>query len=72
MCVTSGVWLWMKELARSLREVEWESEKERGKTATAALVPESVEWLNTLLGCVWGLINPGMFTNIRNLTPSER
>jgi hypothetical protein len=31
-CVTSGVWLWMKEVVRSGREVEWESEKERGMT----------------------------------------
>lgn len=31
-CVTSGVWLWMKEVVRSGREVEWQSEKERGMT----------------------------------------
>jgi hypothetical protein len=32
MCLTSGIWLWMKEFVRSGREVEWESEKERGLT----------------------------------------
>ncbi|KAF2404977.1 hypothetical protein EJ06DRAFT_525553 [Trichodelitschia bisporula] len=64
MCVSSGVWLWMKEVVRSGREVEWESEKERGQTATANLLPESVEWLNTLLGVVWGLINPDMFQGV--------
>lgn len=32
MCVASGVWLWMKELVRSGREVEWSSEKSRGET----------------------------------------
>jgi hypothetical protein len=31
MCLTSGIWLWMKEVVRSGREVEWHSEKERGK-----------------------------------------
>ncbi|KAF1991392.1 hypothetical protein K402DRAFT_400138 [Aulographum hederae CBS 113979] len=60
-CLVSGIWLWMKEVVRSGREVEWESEKERGQYATANLLPESVEWMNTLLGVVWGLINPDMF-----------
>lgn len=32
MCITSGIWLWVKELIRSGREVEWESEKTRGMT----------------------------------------
>jgi len=64
MCITSGIWLWMKEVVRSGREVEWQSEKERGLTATANLLPESVEWLNTLLSIVWGLINPDMFQGV--------
>lgn len=34
MCVTSGIWLWMKEVVRSGREVEWESEKTRGQTVS--------------------------------------
>ena len=29
--------------------------------STANLLPESVEWMNTLLGIVWGLVNPDMF-----------
>ncbi|KAK5175388.1 uncharacterized protein LTR77_000527 [Saxophila tyrrhenica] len=64
MCVSSGIWLWVKEVVRSGREVEWESEKERGKTATANLLPESVEWMNTLLAIVWGLVNPDMFSAV--------
>jgi len=63
-CVSSGVWLWIKELVRSGREMEWESEAERGKTATTNLLPESVEWMNTLVGIVWGLVNPDMFAAI--------
>jgi hypothetical protein len=31
-CIASGIWLWMKEVVRSGREVEWHSEKERGLT----------------------------------------
>lgn len=63
-CVASGVWLWMKEVVRSGREVEWSSEQERGQTAVANLLPESVEWMNTFLGVVWGLINPDMFAAV--------
>lgn len=32
ICVASGVWLWVKEVVRSGREVEWDSEKVRGET----------------------------------------
>ena len=32
MCVSSGIFLWMKELVRKGREMEWQSEKERGET----------------------------------------
>lgn len=34
MCISSGVFLWMKEVIRSGREHEWESEKARGKTVS--------------------------------------
>ncbi|KAL8672751.1 MAG: hypothetical protein Q9168_002805 [Polycauliona sp. 1 TL-2023] len=64
MCITSGIWLWMKEVVRSGREVEWSSEQSRGETAVANLLPESVEWMNTLLGIIWGLINPEMFAAV--------
>ncbi|CAD0084528.1 unnamed protein product [Aureobasidium vineae] len=64
MCVASGVFLWAKEVIRSGREVEWDTEKIRGRTATANLLPESVEWMNTLLGIVWGLVNPDMFQSV--------
>lgn len=37
MFVASGVWLWMKEVVRSGREVEWESEKTRGHTVSQLL-----------------------------------
>ena len=32
MCIVSGIWLWMKEVVRSGREVEWSSEQSRGET----------------------------------------
>ncbi|KAI0121549.1 hypothetical protein F4776DRAFT_221402 [Hypoxylon sp. NC0597] len=64
ICVSSGIFLWMKDLVRRGRDVEWSSEQKRGETAVANLIPESVEWMNTLLGIVWGLINPEMFAGV--------
>jgi Ca2+-dependent lipid-binding protein len=32
--------------------------------ASLNLLPESVEWMNTLLGIMWGLINPDMFQGV--------
>ncbi|KAK1761112.1 putative meiotically up-regulated protein [Echria macrotheca] len=63
-CVTCGVYLWMKDLIRQGRDMEWSSEKKRGETAVVNLIPESVEWLNTALGLIWGLINPEMFAAV--------
>ncbi|OOQ90074.1 C2 domain protein [Penicillium brasilianum] len=61
-CVTSGVWLWVQEVIKSGKEMEWSSEQMRGQMATANLLPESVEWMNSFLGVVWGLMNPEMLT----------
>jgi hypothetical protein len=33
-CIASGLWLWMKEVVRSGREVEWSSEQSRGETVS--------------------------------------
>ena len=34
MCIVSGIWLWMKEVIRSGREIEWSSEQQRGETVS--------------------------------------
>lgn len=34
MCLASGIWMWMKEVIRSGRAVEWDSEKTRGETVS--------------------------------------
>ncbi|KAK4241085.1 hypothetical protein C8A03DRAFT_41483 [Achaetomium macrosporum] len=62
--VSSGVFLWAKELIRQGRATEWSAEQERGETAVVNLIPESVEWLNALMGLIWGLINPDMFAAV--------
>jgi hypothetical protein len=41
MCVTSVVWLWMKEVVRSGREVEWHSEKQRGQMVRECIIYET-------------------------------
>jgi Ca2+-dependent lipid-binding protein len=64
LCVSSGVFLWMKDLIRQGRDMEWSSEQKRGETAVVNLIPESVEWMNSLLGIIWGLINPEMFASV--------
>jgi hypothetical protein len=63
-CVASGVYLWAKDLISQGRAMEWSSEQKRGETAVVNLIPESVEWLNTALGLIWGLINPDMFAAV--------
>jgi len=62
--VASGVFLWAKDLIRQGRDVEWSSEQKRGETAVVNLIPESVEWMNTAIGLIWGLINPEMFSAV--------
>jgi Ca2+-dependent lipid-binding protein len=52
-CVASAMFLWMKEAARSAKEVEWSAEQARGQVAVASLLPESVEWMNRFLEVLW-------------------
>ena len=63
-CVASGIFLWFKDLVRRGRDTEWSSEQKRGETAVINLIPESVEWLNSALALMWGLINPDMFVGV--------
>ncbi|KAL1969495.1 hypothetical protein VTN77DRAFT_8933 [Rasamsonia byssochlamydoides] len=63
-CLASGVYLWTKEVIRSGRDQEWSSEQLRGETATANLLPESVEWMNAFLGVIWGLLNPDALSGV--------
>lgn len=61
------VWYWAKTLADESANVDWESEKRRGEIAAANLIPESVEWMNTLVGLGWNLVNPEMFSSMADL-----
>lgn len=64
ICIVCGIFLWVKDLIRQGRDIEWSSEQKRGETAVVNLIPESVEWLNSALALVWGLINPEMFSGV--------
>lgn len=63
-CAASAVYVWARQLVRQGRAAEWSSERRRGETAVVNLIPESVEWLNTALGLVWGLVNPESFAAV--------
>lgn len=65
--VAGGVWYWAHGLMQEARTVDWESEKKRGQTAVNNLIPESVEWMNNLLGIVWGLVNPDMLAGVADM-----
>lgn len=64
ICISSGIFLWTKDVVRQGRDIEWSSEQRRGEMATANLIPESVEWMNTFLTVVWGLLNPDLFAAV--------
>jgi hypothetical protein len=59
--VACGIHLWLRNLQEDANAVNWDAERRRATAATESLVPESVEWMNSLVGIVWNLINPEMF-----------
>lgn len=62
--VSGGVWFWMKWIQEEAENIRWGTETARGQTAQLNLIPESVEWMNSLVRIVWGLINPDMFASM--------
>ncbi|KAL9127330.1 MAG: hypothetical protein Q9217_003769 [Psora testacea] len=42
----------------------WEAARKQEIAVKDAPTPESVQWLNSLLASVWGLINPDLFTSL--------
>lgn len=59
--IASGLHLWLRGIQDDANTINWDAEAQRAKAATDSLVPESVEWMNSLVGIVWKLINPEMF-----------
>ncbi|RKF82781.1 Meiotically up-regulated gene 190 protein [Golovinomyces cichoracearum] len=67
LCITSGIFLWMKDLVQKGRSNQWQSECKRGQYINSNLIPESVEWINSFLGVTWGLIDPEKFSSISDM-----
>lgn len=59
--VSCGMHLWLRGIQEDANAINWDAERKRATAATESLVPESVEWMNSLVGIVWNLINPEMF-----------
>jgi Ca2+-dependent lipid-binding protein len=59
--VACGIHLWLRKVQEDANAVNWDAERKRATAATESLVPESVEWMNSLMKIVWNLINPEMF-----------
>lgn len=59
--VACGIHLWLRKVQEDANAINWDAERKRATAATESLVPESVEWMNSLVGIIWNLINPEMF-----------
>ncbi|KAH8659346.1 C2 domain protein [Tricladium varicosporioides] len=59
--VSCGIHLWLRKAQEDANAINWDAERQRANAATESLLPESVEWMNSLVGIVWNLINPEMF-----------
>jgi Ca2+-dependent lipid-binding protein len=60
--VACGIHLWLRNVQENANAVNWDAERKRAIAASESLVPESVEWMNSLMGIIWSLINPEMFS----------
>lgn len=56
---------WLRNKIKGIWEDElWDAAKSQEQDSSDSPTPESTEWLNSLLGSVWSLINPDLFTNL--------
>ncbi|KAF8421574.1 hypothetical protein EV426DRAFT_718555 [Tirmania nivea] len=62
--IACAIWMWTRSILTQARNIDWSAERQRGEIGSANLIPESVEWLNTLIGVGWRLLNPDMFASI--------
>lgn len=53
-----------KKVAAVWDDELWEAERQRGKELSKAEMPESTQWLNSLLASIWPLVNPDLFTSL--------
>ena len=63
-CLILALRSWLKKRIYSIWDDQlWDAARKQD-TATADSPPESVQWLNSLLSSLWGLINPDLFASL--------
>lgn len=56
----------MRMVDSSFEDSQADTEKQRGEEAARDRIPESTEWLNSLITQIWPLINSELFTSIND------
>lgn len=63
--VTWGLQGWLKNRINGVWEDElWTAARDQEEATTDSPMPESTQWLNSLLSSIWPLINPDLFTSL--------
>lgn len=68
-CVAVGTIVFMRQWTdnkiKNVWDVEvWQAERQKGRKLAKSETAESTQWLNSLMGSIWPLINPDLFTSI--------
>lgn len=62
------IWIlnsWLKNRVNSIFEDEtWQSARTQEQETAESPIPESTQWLNSILSSIWSLINPDLFTSL--------
>lgn len=57
--------IWMEKKIHSFWEDElWTSAREQERKTVDSPIPESTQWLNSVVSSIWPLINPDLFTSL--------
>ncbi len=60
-----GIRFWVRKRVTAIWEDGiWDAAQTREQEGSETSLPESVQWLNSLLASVWPLINPDLFTSL--------
>ncbi|KAN0059936.1 hypothetical protein ACQY0O_007909 [Thecaphora frezii] len=62
----SGLNVALRKIEREFEHVRAEMHRQRGQQFSPPM-PESVEWLNAAIACIWKQINPEMFVSVADM-----
>lgn len=65
-CGWTGLHLQSRKIEKEHEAIRTEMHKQRGETLSPPM-PESVEWLNAAIACIWKQINPEMFVPMADM-----